>query len=201
MIDISQITKFIKLPPSVIYIILIISGTLLFTDNEFLKMLALLKFKTEYNLYIGIVFLFSFGISIVHLGNIVYVFFKSYFKDKKYRIKIATIIDNLDESEKSILREFLVQQKNSIVVSMEDPSVMNLVHQGIIKQIGNTATQSNISGITFDAKLSDLAKEFITDEKIINKNGDNPRPKWIEKINLQKKYENKIVELGKYLNI
>lgn len=126
---------------------------------------------------------------------------KTYFQTKKYRKQISNIIDNLDESEKSILREFLVQQKNSIVVSMEDSSVMNLIHHEILKQTGGTATQSNISGVTFDAKLSDLAKEFVTNEKIINENGDNPRPEWIKKINLQKQYENKITELGNYLNI
>jgi len=199
--DISQITKFIKLPPSVIYIILVITGTLLFASDELLKTLALLNFKTAYNLYIGIIFLFSSGISIIHACNKVFIYVKTYFQNKKYREKIANTINNLDESEKSILREFLVQQKNSIVVSMEDSSVMNLIHQDIIKQIGSTATQSSISGVTFDAKLSDLAKEFITDEKIINQNGNNPRPEWIKKINLQKQYENKITELGNYLNI
>lgn len=199
--DISQIAKFIKLPPSIIYIILVIAGTLLFASDEFLNTLALLKFKTEYNLYIGIVFLFSLGISIVHASNKIFIYLKTYFQTKKYRKQISNIIDNLDESEKSILREFLVQQKNSIVVSMEDSSVMNLIHHGILKQTGSTATQSNISGVTFDAKLSDLAKEFVTNEKIINENGDNPRPEWIKKINLQKQYENKITELGNYLNI
>lgn len=199
--DISQITKFIKLPPSVIYIILVITGTLLFASDELLKTLALLNFKTAYNLYIGIIFLFSSGISIVHASNKIFIYFKTYFQNKKYREQIANTVNNLDESEKSILREFLVQQKNSIVVSMEDSSVMNLIHQGIIEQIGSTATQSSISGVTFDAKLSDLAKEFITEEKIINQNGDNPRPEWIKKINLQKQYENKITELGSYLNI
>ncbi len=72
--DISQITKFIKLPPPVIYIILVISGILLFANDDFLKILALLKFKTEYNIYIGIVFLFSFGILIVNVGNKFYAY-------------------------------------------------------------------------------------------------------------------------------
>lgn len=199
--DISQIIKFIKLPPSVIYIILIISGILLFVNDDFLNILALLKFKTEYTLYIGIVFLFSFGISIVNIGNKIFAYLTTYFQNKKYCDKIEKTIDNLDESEKSILREFLVQQKNSIVVSMEDESVMKLISDGIIEQIGSTASHSDISGITFNAKLSILAKEYITDAKIINKNGGNPRPEWIEKLNLQKSFEKKITELGKHLNI
>ena len=107
----------------------------------------------------------------------------------------------LNDYEKSILREFLVQQKNSIVVSMEDESVMKLISDGIIKQIGSTASHSNISGLTFNAKLSTLAKEYITNDKIINENGDNPRPEWIEKLNLQKSFEKKITELGKHFNI
>ena len=57
--DMSQFTKFIKLPPSIIYITFIITSILLLSENTFLEKLALQEFKTEYNLYIGIVFLLS----------------------------------------------------------------------------------------------------------------------------------------------
>jgi len=199
--DISQLTKFIKLPPSIIYIIFIITGILLFSENTFLEKLALQEFKTEYNLYIGIIFLLSLGMSVVNLGKITIEYIKIYKINKKNENKIKHFINNLDEIEKSILREFKIQQQNAIVVSMEDETVMSLISNGIIEQIGTTASHSNIAGTTFNAKLSELAKRHMTDDNIINQNGNNPRPKFIEKLNLQKSYENKITELGKYLNI
>ena len=69
-----------------------------------METIALYKFKEQYTLWIGIVFLFSLGLSIINILE----YFKKLYKIKKDKDKYQNI---LDEDELINIREFYLQKK------------------------------------------------------------------------------------------
>ena len=151
--DISTITSALKLPKKVYFLASIISGIMLFSTDEFLKKLSLLEFKESYTLWIGIAFLLSLGMALIAIGDFLIDQYKArkIKKDEDAKKKQAELeaekqkaikveeqkykLKNLDNYEKSVLREFYIAQKNTAEMSFEDPTVIGLVTKGIIKQV------------------------------------------------------------------
>lgn len=190
----SKITNFIKAPPLITYILTIITTLLLFANNAFLKQFTLLDFKNEYYLYIAVVFVLSLGFSIINVRKLILKIRQGYKKIQVYQTNIKVLMQHLNEMEKSVLREFKIQEEDIITVSMEDATVLQLVKNNILQQDSTIIAQKNIAGKTCKVKISNLAKKSLTDS-LIDYPKNTERPAWISIIEIQKEYDDKMAEL------
>ncbi|PWE22556.1 super-infection exclusion protein B [Aliarcobacter skirrowii] len=81
--DISGIINFLKLSTKFIVLICIISGLLLFSNQEFIEQLSLFDFKEEFGIYLGITFLFTLVLSIINIFLYLWKLTKTYVDSKK----------------------------------------------------------------------------------------------------------------------
>ena len=108
-----SIFDFTKLPTKIFLVVSIATGVFIFSDAEILKKLHLDKFET-YGGFVGLAFLFSTVLVIVNL--MIWIFNRLHFeyKLKKLKAKYKQILTELDPQEKAVLREFTIQDQNSI---------------------------------------------------------------------------------------
>lgn len=132
-----KIFDFDKISTKFVLLLLIVSSFLLFVPIEFLSKLNLTKFNEEYGKYIGITFLFSFSFLSVALVTAII----NWVRSKKFKIKrekeIIEVLNNLDDHEKAILREFLLTGSSTLQLPFDDPAVNGLHGKGIIYQVAN----------------------------------------------------------------
>ena len=146
--DIAQIANLNKLPSSYIYTLLIITVILLFGSDDFLAVLALSNFKSEYNIYIGVAFLFLLSISIVNIMKILVRL-----------IKIKTHINTLPKDEEQILQNFIREEIGTQSYPRDNSAVANLIKKEIFEEVKN-----GISSCDVVVRLSLFGKIFITNK-------------------------------------
>jgi len=178
---------FTKLPTKIFLVVAIATGVFIFSSIEILKKLHLDKFD-EYGGYIGLAFLFSTVLVVVNL--IIWIFNKLHFeyKLKKLKAEYKQILTELDPKEKAVLREFAIQQQNSVTMPYDDTVVSGLIDKGILKynkQLGNSfianGTKVSLSMSNYISKIIKLEhldlKEKLS-EKEQSKILEN-RPNWV----------------------
>jgi hypothetical protein len=119
---------------------------------------SLSPFISQYKQYISLIFLGSIAFLFVNIIGYMISFMKRRSKTNSKRIKriIDTKIEMLDPHEKAVLREFVIQGKNTIKMPMDNPIVAGLLANHIIEQVGNMG-QPTIYGLLINFKISDYA--------------------------------------------
>ncbi len=178
-----------KLPTKFFFLFTIISGILLFTNNSILQKIHLEKINDSYGWIIGLVFIFSLGLVVINF----FIWVLKFLLDKINFIKIKKdykkSLKHLDFHEKSVLREFVLNDQTSIEMPIDNPIVSGLLKKRILtinKQFGNSFI---IKGFKATVSLSYYAEKFISladvdlsenpDEKTIQFAKEN-RPEWIK---------------------
>ncbi|MBH9742276.1 super-infection exclusion protein B [Vibrio navarrensis] len=210
--DISAITSFLKLPRKVIFLLSVISAALLFPGQEFLEKLALYDFKEEFKLWIGICFLFSTGLSIFNCGEYVFKIVREHNRAKKEELERSKLaarekaeqeakrneyiktLERLDKYELSNIREFFLQQQNTIKMSIEDPVVIGLVKKGVIKQVGDKGYHNNLTGLVTFFSIDSRAIDYLESYDYTTMNHIE-RPMWVNGILSERALNEKIAEL------
>ncbi len=183
--DISVVTSFLKLPKKVIFLITIISTILLFSSQNFMETIALYQFKEKYTIWIGIVFLFTLGLSIINI----FEYFKEWYRlrevakieskvIKRMNEQHLNMLKLLDEDELINIREFYIEKKNTIEMLSNDSAVAGLIKKGVIRFVSkqgwsNTYTGGNV----FLFELSIDAKSYFNKFEFLNLSSI-PRPNW-----------------------
>ncbi|QSR47957.1 super-infection exclusion protein B [Aeromonas veronii] len=214
--DISTITSALKLPKKAYFLGSIISGVMLFTGDEFLKKLSLLEFKKSYTLWIGIVFLLSIGMVLISIGDFLIEQYKTRKvkkadaakkqqgeieaeKKKAAKSEVQKYkLQNIDNYEKAVLREFYIAQKNTIEMSFEDPTVIGLINKEIIRQVGNRGYRNNITGGIAFFRADDTTVEYFGRFEFPELQ-NFPRPSWIDGLRTLEAYNRQVAELGKMI--
>ena len=95
-----------KVPMKIIIFLFIVSGIFVFASNSFLKVLKMKEFQDDYGKFFGPIFIAS----IAFIGLSIIYYFKEKFEEKiilkKNNKYIFNVLESLDSSEKSVLREF-----------------------------------------------------------------------------------------------
>ncbi|AEW87291.1 hypothetical protein FCOL_12460 [Flavobacterium columnare ATCC 49512] len=187
----TKLLDFNKIPTKLFVLISLVSGSLLFLPNSILENLKLSKFETDYGKYFGIAFLFSTGILIMNfiiwLTKKVLLFFLKI----KYDKKLESELNDLDRSEKAVLREFYINNQSSIKLPLDDATVKNLLNKRILIRISEMG-EFTIGGMLFPMKINDKIKNKINKDVlgIPNLKNDNElrnfivnsRPDWAKEI-------------------
>jgi len=154
-----------------------------------METIALYEFKEKYKIWIGITFLFSLGLSSINI----FEFFRELFNMKKLEkleLKLQNIkkeeyqdiLESLDEDELINIREFYIQEKNTIQMISNDSAVAGLIHKRVIQFVSkegwrNTYTEGNV----FLFKLSDNAKDYFDNYDFTSLDSIS-RPNWLNGI-------------------
>ncbi|WP_194571389.1 super-infection exclusion protein B [Vibrio anguillarum] len=225
--DISTITSALRLPKKTYFLGAFVSGMLLFLNDEMLQQLGLLSFKELYSMWIGIFFLITFGMSVIFLGESVFIYVKQSrdFRQKQVERKLEEeriaaevaqqeedkkkeevkeneryqrILERLDNYEKSVLREFFISQKNTEEFCFDDATVMGLIKKGVIKQVSNHAYQTDITGRVGKFRIDDRAIDYLN-EVDFDAINHVARPEWVERIEIYKTIQSKALEIGRQI--
>ncbi|MCU0598864.1 MAG: superinfection exclusion B family protein [Desulfobacterales bacterium] len=109
-------------------------------------------------------------------------------------------VKQLDENEKSVLREFIIQGQNTIEMPVEDKTIAGLIHKGILEQIGSKGEYS-VRGLMLPVMISFACKKRLNPQilgmpPVLNDETRNTliasRPKFISELSgFYKKLEKK----------
>lgn len=196
---IKSLFDFTKLPTKILFVFFLITGFIIFSNDKYTKIFAFEKIET-YKPLISIVFLISFSILIInfiiYISNLIYQKIRTNKLKKQYLKKI----NDLDDYEKAILREFYIQGKNSLKMPINDETIAGLLSKKILiynSQLGNRAMAT---GFDFSLSINPLIEERSTNKNIDfpeNTNSKesleflkNNRPDWIHRMNWEERLLN-----------
>lgn len=189
---IKTIGDFLQYSKKTIYTVFVTSVLILWLGEENLSFFKLTGFLQEYGKYIGISALISGAYIIVEIfissKNFIFKNFANYRTKKKAKEKSqeveSKILDKLlilDPHEKAVLREFYIQNKNTIKIPMDDPHVAGLLKNKIL-QIISQQGEHTLVGLMCNMQISEMTKSYITHD--ILEIPENPTEK--EKDNIMK---------------
>lgn len=143
-----------KVPMKILILLAVVSGIFVFSSNSFLKILKMQEFHNDYGKFFGPVFIFT--IAFIAL-SIIY-----YFKEKieeKLNVNssnkfILDVLESLDSFEQSVLREFSIQQKNSVNMPIDNSTVAGLINKRILKRVSNIG-----DGLFFPLSITKIAED------------------------------------------
>lgn len=167
-----KILAIIKLPLKFIVGIAIFAGSLFILPDKVLQSLRLTSFISMWGTYIGIAF---YGASILLLVNIIAYGSKKVFqsiehnrKAAQHKIesmrlaeKVKNKIQTLDPHEKAVIREFIIQSKNTIEIPIDHHVVSGLLSSGVIQVVSKYAQRNLLIGLMTSVCLSEAAKNLI----------------------------------------
>lgn len=128
-----RLLDFDKIPTKLFLVLSFATGFLLFAPDAWLSTLRLQVFMQDYGGIIGVVFIVSGILLLIKIVDWVVRPIKKAKIDRKIR---KVILENLDEQEKAILREFFRQGKHTIQLPIDNPIVAGLIKKGFLEYIG-----------------------------------------------------------------
>jgi len=159
LFDINKIsTKFIS-------VIWLSTGLILFFPEQFLFKLTLTEFIEVHGKYIGISFLICSSFLIVVFIQFLSKTFNRKRLNRHIRKGILTTISELDFHEKAVLREFFINDKNTLQLPIDNDTVVGLVSKRILYQVSKTGF-TYIHGAYFPYSISDYVRENLKWEMI-----------------------------------
>ncbi|WKN46527.1 super-infection exclusion protein B [Tunicatimonas pelagia] len=163
-----------KPPTTLLFVVCVFCGFVLFVPDEFLQQLSLAEFKNEYGKFLG--FGFTGSLSFLVVALIVWFIRKLQAEHLKHQLekKILRSLQNLDLHEKALLREFLViHGKHTLELPFPNETVVSLSNKGIIYQASSTGPVY-LHGAYFSYTISEYALENLDSQMLdLPKNLDN----------------------------
>lgn len=153
--------EFLKLPLKYIWGVAIAAGLLLFLPASALERLRVAQFTKDYGSYIGVVFVVSLVLAGVHTVVAVSHFFSRKRRVHKFKTLRTEALHNLDPQEKAVLREFFVQEQNTIRLPIDHPTVAGMRTKGILLRVGQHG-EGSLAGILFPLKMADDIRGQLT---------------------------------------
>lgn len=154
-----------KIPTKFLFVIWLSSGLILFVPNNFLIKLNLSDFLKDYGKYIGIIFLISSTFLMVTLLYYIGSLINRYRMTKKIKDSILNDIKCLNINEKALLREFYINDKQTLQMPLDNDTVVGLVNKHIIYQASSTGfTYSH--GAYFPYTMTEIAFKNLTPDMI-----------------------------------
>ena len=177
-----------KLPAKFFFLFSVLSGFILFANSALLKRLHLEKLNDSYGWIVGLVFLATSGLVLVN--SIIWIFktVSNKLKFRKIKKEYIEKLRNLDHHEKSVLREFVINQASSLEVPIDNSTITGLIDKKILfinQQFGNGFI---MNGMNASVSLSKFVDKHLTSENIGLPNNpteadynfvENNRPSWV----------------------
>ena len=163
---VSDLIDLDKIPMKIIILLGIVSGIFVFASDNFLKNLKMTEFQEDYGKFFGPVFI----VSIAFIALSIIYYFKNQIESGLNKSKIQKFIieelESLDPYEQSVIREFGIQQKQSVKMPIDNSTVAGLINKRILKRVSNIG-----DGLYFPLTLTKIADRKLKENHLgISKN-------------------------------
>lgn len=176
----SKLLDIKKIPTRYILLAWIISFLLLFFPNEIMTRINLIEFQKDFGKYFGIVFITATGLLIMLGFNWIFEKVNEQRSKTKYKKLITESISSLDPHEKAVLREYFLQEKNTLKIPIDNPTISGLITKRILYPVSQHGEMSLV-GMLFNCSITETARENFTFE-ILELPVGEPTEKEIEKL-------------------
>lgn len=154
-----------KLPSKFFAWTVALTGAFLFLPEEYLTRLYLNELPRDYKAYAGIVFVGALSFLLINFSLWCWGSVKRWFRKRKAENQSAKAMSTLDNAEKYVLREFILQGRNVIELPLDHPTVAGLIRKGVVQIAGSQGYRS-LAGSVFPVMLTESAKELLTCEHV-----------------------------------
>lgn len=159
-----DVIEFLKLAPKYFLPILIFSGIIVFLPESWLEFLYLDTIILKYRWIASLLFILSLSMFIGGILIKAYDVLKNKIKNRKINKYVKNKLNNLSETQRTILLRFVEDDVKSISLPISNGEVADLESHLIIYRATGVSTDMGIEGPYFDYCLQPAA------EKIISKN-------------------------------
>jgi len=137
MIAESTILQLINLISKSTFPFTVITSILLFTSNNILNKLGLLRFQEENKLFISVAFLISISFQIATVIEKIFKYISKNIKKYLYKEKMIKYLSKLTKEEKNFLHLYIDEESQTQYLSIENGIVRGLELKGIIVRVSN----------------------------------------------------------------
>ncbi|MEW5980567.1 MAG: superinfection exclusion B family protein [Acidobacteriota bacterium] len=162
MVDwVSKIFDLAKLPAKFVAAVCLASGFVVLSPESWLGKIALAQLQVDYRTHFGIAFAFSAAYLVVLL--LTWIVHRA--QEAKYaserRKAVRGEVQFLDQSEIAVLREFLLQDRNTLQMPINEPVVAGLLSKGVLEQVSPLG-HSSVIGIEMSVRISSKVRDLVT---------------------------------------
>lgn len=138
MTSFKEFLDILKLPPSILGALMIVSGSILILPEDIIKRFYMYDFRNNYGFAISIIFLVSFAILIV-LG-IIWGAKKiiEIVKYRRFKEKGIKYLLELDSAKTELIIEFIKEEEHTLSLATNSGITVELYSYGIICPAGST---------------------------------------------------------------
>ena len=156
-----KIIEVIKLPVKFVWIAFIFCGIFLFLPADWVVFLGLESMNEDFRSWIGPIFVLAFCKLIVDLFLVLKKKVTSKRSAARRNIALIDSLLRLDPHEQSILREFHVQQRTTIQLPYDHPTVSGMLKNGLLKLSGSTY-ETSMAGHLMSMQVNPDIQDLIT---------------------------------------
>jgi hypothetical protein len=124
--------EYLKPAPRYLNALGIVAAILLFSREDFLKLIGVFELARDNRSELGLTLLISVSLFAISIGAGVVSFVKSWWRMRGFDLRKINRLNCLTEDEKQILRFYIEKQTRANVLRCDDGVVQSLVSDGII---------------------------------------------------------------------
>ena len=161
------IFDFTKLPSKFFFLLSITSGFILFAKHQFITdKLFLENVKTEYGWIVGLVFILTSGLVFINFVIWVIRAIRRKIQKYKYEKRLTERVKSLDNSEKSVLREFVLHGQQSLQMPLDNETVSGLLSDGILKVNRTFGNSTIMNGMRVPLSMTRSVLQILKNEDL-----------------------------------
>lgn len=158
---ITKIVEIVRLPLKYMWAVVLVTAFLLFAPDSWLRRVAVDSFRTAHQQTIGILFLASLALVLVSAFESSQGFVGRRIRRRRLIRNAIDEIEQLDPSEKAVLREFSIQAQDALQLPVSDATVAGLIEKGVLVSVG-TLFEKSKAGILFPVTIRKEVKPLLT---------------------------------------
>lgn len=182
---ISKIFDVLKSPKLLIWTALT-SALFLYIPASFVPYRGYQDLKDQYGIWMFLILIGCISMLAIEFGIYIHKFVKKKTYFNQNREKIKNRLESLSDNEKSIIREFDIQGQRLIKMPIDNPYIVSLTNDGIIK-LSKRIIEFHLGNPLGLFSVTETASEFITEE-LLGFPQEGPTTENIERIQRLRPY-------------
>jgi hypothetical protein len=154
-----------KLPTKVVALFAVVAAIVLFTPSDIQQRLHTKEVLEKHGWIVGVVFLACTGLLLFNTALYLAKLLRTAFASRRRESEIRRSLEEMDRVEIAVMREFLIEQRRTILAPMDEPSVASLLKKGILVRVG-TLAQRSVAGVLVSVAPSEIANRFLDENSL-----------------------------------
>ena len=161
MWDFSKIADLLKLLPTYLLPMALVSGFLVFAPDDVLAVFGIQGFRADFRPWIGIVFLASAFVLLVRGGHDSFAWVKKKIVLRKSVEQMQKRMHDLTPAEKDILRKYVAEETRTQRLRVGDGVVQGLVQVGVLYRSTGVGETGPGGAPVFDYNIEPWAWDYL----------------------------------------